>query len=316
MSDTKDRINVRMKSLKIEKISNRNRHDFREYKNENMININQDLKDTNINMKSKKEEKLLLDFYKKEYEKTYKLQHRRKPQYQKVSPFLEGVITFPNKYQDKDFTREQWNKCLENFIKNYEEETGLKIINIIEHNDETTRHYHFKSTSYKIENNKIIGNSISRKNFKSRLQDIAGAAYSDLGLRRGNKSKAKNQTIREYYSKRVKELEDQLEAVEQNLNDELLKLEDIEELISTSEKPLKNIYIKYKRLMKQDLELEDTKIYLAKINNDILKKFPMLVKYKKEDQTNLELLNILMSKVAGSKEVIKTQKELVSGFKK
>ena len=323
INNTKDRINVRCKSLKLGKLAERNQHDFRKYKNiseRDNIDISR-IKD-NVYFRSEKKELELLESYQEQFRFFYKKKYKRNPELNKVSPFNEMVLTFPHKYQDKPYTKNEWNNCLLDFRDKFEAETGLKILNIVEHNDETTRHYHIKTSSYSINQDKeIITNVAKRKGFKSRLQDIAGDAFTPIGLRRGNKkehTKAYNQTPRQFYETENKKIREHTEILDKALEDNILDIEELDQLIEKSENPYKKLYRQVKRIKKYSEELEETVSATHKTINNILKAFPKLKKYQEDniDMPPLKLLELLTSKLAGSSQVSKIENEIISTLKK
>jgi len=319
-NNTKDRINVRYNSLSIHKISSRNKHDFRNY-NSHRDNINNDLSNTNIFMFDKENEKLRIREYKERYEHFYKKNNdNRKPNYNRVSPFIDMVLTFPHKYQETITDKKLWRECLAEFIKEFQEQTGVKVINCIEHNDETTRHYHFKTTSYTIQDKKLISGTLFKAGMKSKLQDIAGKAYEKLGLRRGNKKSTTNsthKTPREYYEKQVENMENQNNELSKALEDNHLSNEELDTLIEISENPYKKLYRQVKRIKGHKEEAEDTIKATNKTIQGILKAFPLLSKHLEDndDLKPLEVLELLASKLSKSKIVEETEKQVISDIK-
>jgi len=303
------RINVRMNTLKKVDLKKRNRHDYRKYtENEIRDNINK-LNNDNVYVLTEEQEEEKLNEYEKLFNKKYKERSKRAPQSENVTPFLEGIITFPHEYQNVQTDKNLWNKCLKNFIDLLYKKTGIKVLNVIEHNDETTRHYHLKLTNFYINNDGILVNNLLRKKGrKSQLQDIAGEAFSELGLRRGNKkslTNSKNQTKREWVNNETEKMTEALE-------DGKIDLTEIEELIKTSSNPFKLFYTKYKRLMGYELEAKKTQEQIDKLNKNILKKFPKLEKYNEnENMSNIDLLELLIDKLEGSKKMTKAQTDLI-----
>ena len=314
---TKDRINVRANTLTYKKINKRNRHDYRKYTEaEFRDNIKKYgiPKKLNVVYKSEDAEANIMNKHSEIFEKYYKKQVGRKPQKENVSPFVEMVLTFPHKYQDNEnYTYQQWNTCLAKYSKLLTEKTGMKIINIIEHNDETTRHYHIKTTNYKIDNNNIMVNGLlTQKDMQESLQDIAGEAFKDLGLRRGNKKikpTDKNKTVRRWVEEETQKMADALE-------DDIITFDEIEELIKTSDNPFKKFYRNFKRLMGYEEELTKTQEAINKLTDNILKEFPILKKHIQEDMSNLEIVNLLISKISKSTTVKETIRENLRTTKK
>ena len=85
---TKDRINVRMKTLKSSKTTSRNRHDYRKYTDKEYSKYSHidtsRIKD-NIYSMTEKEEKQLLKGFTEAHEKLYKNTFGRLPQKEKVT---------------------------------------------------------------------------------------------------------------------------------------------------------------------------------------------------------------------------------------
>lgn len=121
-------------------------------------------------------------------EKTSQVKCNRK--WQKNSPhFYDGIITFDKNFHFKQnkIDREQLDRSACDFLKKWCEKTKVKLMYLVRHEDETTTHYHFKTTAQNIETGKSVARTVNDATYKTETQDMAGLSFEPLGIKRGIK---------------------------------------------------------------------------------------------------------------------------------
>lgn len=111
-----------------------------------------------------------------------------KRKYQKNSPyFYDGIITFDKEFGkvQNGFNKKALDECAKDFVERFCEKYNIDPLYLIRHEDETTTHYHFKTTAMDQSTGKSIARDLNNRTAKSALQDLAGSSFAEVGIERG-----------------------------------------------------------------------------------------------------------------------------------
>lgn len=121
---------------------------------------------------------------KKAVKDLYQVKTRRKFQ-RHMNPIKCGLISFSTEaiiVMGNEF--EPYDQAALHFIKQFEQEYDCEVLSLVRHADEASPHYHFLLTNQSQGTGRPLRFS---KGEMSRLQDLAGASFSHLGITRGKK---------------------------------------------------------------------------------------------------------------------------------
>lgn len=282
----KGRINVRVKSISNEVLKRSLAHNYRTRKD--LDNVNYEKSYLNTHTHTLKEAKRLLALYQLEHKDVYKETFGERLRPERVNSFLEGIVTFPRKYQqyyeEGKFSKEQLMSYFEEFKKQYEEQSNTQILFSNWHFEESTFHCHFIATNFELKE----GRTFKAKGWKSYLQDIGGHAFSPIGLERGIKKEftRAEHTLRSEHYQKILEQSNELEDILK----EGITLEELEDLIKLTEKPLKTMLTYVKRSLQKEKEFD----YQLKQQERALNKFSEIF----PDVQSVESFNDLLDYIA------------------
>lgn len=264
----KGKINVRFYSLNQSKLKKSIAHNFRLRRD--LQNVNYDKSHENVYSHTAEEFRKVVEEVEHDHNELHKKRTGRNLRKDRINSLVEGVITFPRIYQthyeNGKFTKEQLLECFELFKAKYEEESNVSLKAYTLHTEEDTVHFHFWATNYHVRGEKA-GSHFNPAGWKAYLQDIGGYAFQSLGLKRGTPKKftrAKHTRQQEHYEKIL----DQSAQLEELL-EEGLSIEEVTELISKAQPPLKSMLTYVKRSMNSQKEAE----YQLKQQERALNKF-------------------------------------------
>ena len=282
----KGKINVRVKSISNIVLRRTLAHNYRLRKDLNNVDyskINEDYHSHTVDAA-----KQILARYQLEHRDLYKETFKERLRVERVNSFLEGVVTFPKKYQayyeEGRITKKQLLAYFEIFKTKYQEESNTQILFSHWHFTETTFHCHFVATNFELKE----GRTFKKRGWKSYLQDIAGFAYSPIGLERGTpKQFTQHKHIKR--DKHYEQILEQSQELERILNDGI-GIDDIEKLIKLTVTPLKTMLTYVKRALVMEKELS----YRLKQEERALNKFREVF----PNVSNVNDLNTLLEHIA------------------
>lgn len=234
-----------------------------------------------------------------------------------ANDFISGILVFsdPSAVSETEL-RNQAMRYLAKISQRY----GVLPVYLIEHQDELKTHFHFLLPNLDREA-KAISNRIDKTEC-SKLQDLAGETFADLGFSRGENTPAdetprKHYTVLEGHKRELKKAKKQkLDAVaeasqaEVFLSQVLAALDEKKELLAKHEQLLKNTIDTAKRekaflresLIQQEKEIKERKAEYKKYDEEIRR-------IREERKTILDEKNQLLKEQSDLKAKLKSIRE-------
>jgi len=120
-------------------------------------------------------------------EKYYREKHGRAMP-RNTNHFFKGIVTFSKEDSKGTSTNEknrnQMDLAMQKYMDMMYETYGTKPLYYVRHEDETTVHYHFVSENFDYEEARTVLRRLVKYEF-SKMQNIVGTAFADLGYQRG-----------------------------------------------------------------------------------------------------------------------------------
>lgn len=239
-----------------------------------------------------------------EHKTLFKKYHKRSLREDRYNSINRGILTFENQ-RFKNKSESEKKKFIVNgkeSIEKYCKEKGLKLLYIVYHDDEESGHFHFMTSNYYIDNDKLKSLNIKKnKGMGKELQDFFYENFTkNFGYERGL---SKELTKRKHQKLGTSKREQILESVKREVSIEN-KIKNLSNELETTkvDRDLKTLKLELFN------EYDDLRAEISSMNFDTEEK-------KKLHKINKERKNFI-NKSSTEKELMKYETEFKKYFEK